>query len=182
MSFFGKQCVDIRKTCLNFLIDMLNDEIDSVRIAALYGIQSFNEVLTLNDYEVDTVLFSLSEDNSKLREAIYQFFKEITVNQAPLFQKILDKIFINLGRFKQQDRDKIFSLVQRLGKTHSKIVQGIYYKILGIDKRFLAKEPDWNDLVYIAKMILMYSAAEIQPSMLIECPNFFGKHVNYLRD
>eukprot|EP00351_Strombidinopsis_sp_SopsisLIS2011_P006487 CAMPEP_0116885482 /NCGR_PEP_ID=MMETSP0463-20121206/18840_1 /TAXON_ID=181622 /ORGANISM="Strombidinopsis sp, Strain SopsisLIS2011" /LENGTH=143 /DNA_ID=CAMNT_0004543963 /DNA_START=512 /DNA_END=940 /DNA_ORIENTATION=- len=143
MSFFGKQCVDIRKTCLNFLIDMLNDEIDSVRIAALYGIQSFNEVLTLNDYEVDTVLFSLSEDNSKLREAIYQFFKEITVNQAPLFQKILDKIFINLGRFKQQDRDKIFSLVQRLGKTHSKIVQGIYYKILGIDKRFLAKEPDW---------------------------------------
>jgi hypothetical protein len=33
-------------------------------------------------------------------------------------------------------------------------------KVLNIDKRFLAKEPDWTDLVYVAKMILIYAAAE----------------------
>jgi hypothetical protein len=67
MSIFAKNCPKIRLTVLRFLIDMLNDEIDEVRIGALHGIGRFNEVLTLNDYEVDTVLFNLNEDNIKLR-------------------------------------------------------------------------------------------------------------------
>jgi integrator complex subunit 4 len=48
MSAFAKQCKEIRKRCLNFLIDMLNDEIDEVRIGALHGISHFNDVLALN--------------------------------------------------------------------------------------------------------------------------------------
>jgi len=46
---------------------MLNDEIDEVRIGALHGIASFNQVMKLSSMEVDTVLFNLSEDNAKLR-------------------------------------------------------------------------------------------------------------------
>ena len=68
MSMFGKACSEVRPRCLNFLIDMLNDEINDVRIGALHGIESFNKVLQLNEYEVETVLFSLNEDNAKLRE------------------------------------------------------------------------------------------------------------------
>lgn len=80
MSCFGRTCVEIRSKCLNFLIDMLNDEINDVRIGALHGIQTFNKVLTLNDYEVDTVLFNLNEDNPRLREEIYLFFAATTVS------------------------------------------------------------------------------------------------------
>ena len=96
MSCFGKVCSDIRSKCLNFLIDMLNDEINEVRIAALHGIQRFNKVLTLNDYEVEIVLFNLNEDNPRLREEIYLFFGETTVSQGALFTKILNKLFDNL--------------------------------------------------------------------------------------
>ena len=59
---------------------MLNDEINDVRIEALHGIQTFNKVLFLNDYEVDTVLFNLNEDNPRLREEIYMFFAATTVS------------------------------------------------------------------------------------------------------
>jgi hypothetical protein len=48
ISHFAKQVKEIRKQCLNFLIDMLNDEIDEVRIGALHGISGFNEILALN--------------------------------------------------------------------------------------------------------------------------------------
>lgn len=48
ISHFAKQVKDVRKQCLNFLIDMLNDEIDEVRIGALHGISNFNEILALN--------------------------------------------------------------------------------------------------------------------------------------
>lgn len=79
ISCFGKVCGEIRSKCLNHLIDMLNDEINDVRIASLHGIKRFNKVLTLGDYEVDTVLFNLNEDNPRLREEIYLFFGDITV-------------------------------------------------------------------------------------------------------
>ena len=183
MSCFGKVCNDIRSKCLNFLIDMLNDEINEVRIAALHGIQRFNKVLTLNDYEVEIVLFNLNEDNPRLREEIYLFFGETTVSQGALFTKILNKLFDNLQKFEhQEDTEKIFSLVQKLGKSHSKLVSSIYLKTLNIDKRYLAKEPDQTDIVYVAKMILIYAAAEQMPRILEEAPKFFGKHLNYLKD
>lgn len=75
----------MRKQCLNFLIDMLNDEIDEVRIGALHGISGFNEILALNDEEVDSVLFNLNEDNQRLREEIYKFFGRTIINQTQLF-------------------------------------------------------------------------------------------------
>ena len=183
MSCFGRVCSEIRSKCLNFLIDMLNDEINEVRIAALHGIQRFNKVLTLNDYEVEIVLFNLNEDNPKLREEIYLFFGETTVSQGALFTKILDKLFSNLVKYEHQDDTfKIFSLVQKLGRSHSKLVSSIYLKTLQIDKRYLAKEPDQTDIVYVAKMILIYAAAEQIPRILEEAPSFFGKHLNYLKD
>lgn len=90
---------------------MLNDEINDVRIGALHGIQTFNKVLTLNDYEVDTVLFNLNEDNPRLREEIYEFFAATTVSSGSLFQKIIDKLFSNLIKFEHQgETEKIFKL------------------------------------------------------------------------
>lgn len=59
----------------------------------------------------------------------------------------------------------------------------IYLKdLLGIDRRYLAVEPNWTDIVYVSKMILIYSAAENVPEILKEAPEFFSKHLNYLKD
>ena len=42
MSLMAVNCAAIRSQVLRLLIDMLNDEIDAVRIAALHGISRFN--------------------------------------------------------------------------------------------------------------------------------------------
>jgi hypothetical protein len=38
-------------------------------------------------------------------------------------------------------------------------VQSLFYKILGIDKRFQAIDPNWSDVVHVGKMILIYAAS-----------------------
>jgi hypothetical protein len=159
MSEFALKCPKIRIQCLRFLIDMLNDEIDEVRIGALHGIERFNEVLTLNDYEVETVLFNLNEDNIKLRREIYLFFGEVIIDRNQLFIKLIESLICNLNKYLEQDQHMIFELMNKLGKSHAKLVTNIYHKILDVDKRFLAKEPDQNDHSYVAKIILISSAA-----------------------
>ena len=104
MSIFAAKCPSIRPRCLRFLIDMLNDEIDEVRVGALHGISRFNEVLILNDYEVDTVLFNLNEDNVKLRSEIYRFFGETIIDRSlALFMKLIDRLIQNLIKYATQD-------------------------------------------------------------------------------
>jgi hypothetical protein len=65
-----------------------------------------------------------------------------------------------LIKYDKEDREKIFSLMKKLGSSHSVLVRDIYHKILGVDKRFSEVEPNWTDIVYVSKMILIYSAAE----------------------
>ena len=90
MSRFAFLVKDIRPKCLNFLIDMLNDEIDEVRIGALHGIAFFNEISELKDSEVSIVLFNLTEDNQRLRDEIYKFFGMTIITKQELFQKLLN--------------------------------------------------------------------------------------------
>ena len=104
MSVFAAKCPQIRSRCLRFLIDMLNDEIDEVRVGALHGISRFNEVLILNDYEVETVLFNLNEDNVKLRAEIYRFFGETIIDRSfDLFMKLIDRLIKCLIKYQMQD-------------------------------------------------------------------------------
>jgi hypothetical protein len=166
---------------------MLNDEIDEVRIGALHGIERFNEVLTLNDHEVETVLFNLNEDNIKLRKEIYLFFGEVNIDKNLLFIKLIENLMTNLSKF-EQDQQMIFELMRKLGKSHSSLVLNIYHRILDVDKRFLAKEPDQNDPGYVAKIILISSAAmtEKPGCKIVETldspPFYLEKHLDYLKD
>jgi len=78
---------------------MLNDQIDEVRIGALHGIASFNEVMQLNQAEVDTVFFNLNEDNLALRTEIYKFFGEIKIDGTKLFHQTIETLIFNLSRY-----------------------------------------------------------------------------------
>jgi len=103
MSWFAKKCKSIRLSVLRFLIDMLNDEIDEIRIGSLQGIALFNEILKLNDNEVETVLFNLYEDNIRLRSGIYMFFGETIIEGNPLFLKLIDRILLILQKYLAED-------------------------------------------------------------------------------
>lgn len=87
---------------------MLNDEIDEVRVGALRGISRFNEVLTLKEHEVDTVIFNLNEDNLLLRSEIYLFFGETIIEKKELFLKLIEKL---MGKYLKEDKHHIFKLM-----------------------------------------------------------------------
>jgi hypothetical protein len=50
-------------------------------------------------------------------------------------------LFANLIKFYRSDAHLIFELMTKLGSTHSDMILKTYHKILGIDKKYLSKEP-----------------------------------------
>lgn len=181
IAHFAKQVPSIRKRCLNFIIDMLNDEIDDVRIGSLHAIQRFSsQLMTLDDYEVDIVLFNLNEDNLRLRQEIYTFFGEISISEGKLLFKLFEKLWNNLAKF--GDEEWILKLLSRIGKSHAHLISKLHHQILGFDKRFLVKEFNWSDIVYVAKMVLVLNAATQEPTILKDAPHFFPKHITFLLD
>lgn len=61
-------------------------------------------------------------------------------------------------------------------------MSSLFYKILGIDKRFQAIDPSWADIVHVGKMILIYAASHEHPEILRDAPSFVQKSLNYLKD
>ena len=57
-----------------------------------------------------------------------------------------------------EDSDYIFSVsanMARQNHKHGKILQN---RLLGVDKRFISNEHNWNDPVYIAKLIFLVNS------------------------
>ena len=78
---------------------MLNDEIDEVRIGALHGIGRFNKVLSLSEYDIDSVLFNLNEDNLLLRSHIYGLFGSTTIPVEKLLFNLIERLVANLWKY-----------------------------------------------------------------------------------
>lgn len=176
---------------------MLNDEIDQVRIGALHGIARFNqETLQLNEYEVDTVLFNLNEDNLALRCHIYALFGSTCIpsENETLLLTLVDRLIGNLYKRAEsrEDHAMIFAVLKKIGSRpqHASGIVANYHAVLGLDKGYLNREPQQNDVGYVARMILVYQAAMTVASagqqrvmdILEDAPFFLQKHLNYLKD
>lgn len=198
MSVFAVRCGVIRQQVLRLLIDMLNDEIDDVRIAALNGIARFNQkALTLSDYEVETVLFNLNEDNQQLRSHIYDLFGAtlIPAKNEALLLKLVERLIACLWKHQGEDTYKIYAVMRSLGaqEAHATIILDNYHKLLGFEKGYLPVEPHQDDPAYIARVILIYHAAlaknkpvDVAVFKISECldeaPFFLEKHISYFKD
>lgn len=66
--------------CLDFLVDMFNDEIEEVRLQSIHTMRKISNNITLREDQLDTVLAVLEVSVHSL----YSFFHQYTY-WAPLF-------------------------------------------------------------------------------------------------
>lgn len=159
-------------------MNMLNDEIDEVRIAALQCMSVFNKTLILDKNSVNIVVFNLKEHNSELRHSIYSFFGHIQVDDWHTFDLLMGHLLSNIRKFKM-DKLGIFHTFKRLGHNHSEIVDRNLAKILGHDLKFKTKEPLWEDVKHTAIMIMICSSVNIKKEILNKVPWYFNKQWSY---
>lgn len=72
-----------------------------------------------------------------------------------------------------EDQDDIYFVCSHFGRNNSRHGAFLMNKLLVGDKRFLSSECDWNDNVYVSKLLLLVNASAY--SRKFDVPEVFHK-------
>mmetsp|Transcript_27318 Transcript_27318/g.49133 ORF Transcript_27318/g.49133 Transcript_27318/m.49133 type:complete len:489 (-) Transcript_27318:613-2079(-) len=165
---------------VKLLLDAINDEFIEVRILVFEILSRLSPHFYLRKKpEVDSCVFNLVDAEPRLRYALYSFLSYVRIENFQRLHFVINALLEQFSKY-PDDKDHLLSVFTKLGKVNSRLARQLLPKVLELDKRFLDREQDWNDLTYVAKLIFFYNASLIDAN--IELPALVTKHIHYLAD
>ncbi|KAM3616661.1 uncharacterized protein V6R79_021426 [Siganus canaliculatus] len=177
----ARSSASFAEKCLDFLVDMFNDEIEEVRLESIHVLREISTHITLREDQLDTVLAVLEDSSRDIREALHELICFTNVSTKECIQLALLELLKNLNKY-PTDRNSIWKCLKFLGSRHPTLVLPLVPELLSTHPYFDTPEPDMDDPAYIAVLVLVFNAAKSCPTM----PGLFSdhtfRHYAYLRD
>uniref|UniRef100_A0A8D0CE87 Integrator complex subunit 4 n=1 Tax=Scleropages formosus TaxID=113540 RepID=A0A8D0CE87_SCLFO len=167
--------------CLDFLVDMFNDEIEEVRLQSIHVLRQISTHITLREDQLDTVLAVLEDSSRDIREALHELLCYTNVSTKECIQLALLELLKNLTKY-PTDRNSVWKCLKFLGSRHPTLVLPIVPELLSTHPYFDTPEPDMDDPAYIAVLVLVFNAAKSCPTMTALFSDHTFRHYAYLRD
>ncbi|KAG7470945.1 hypothetical protein MATL_G00119250 [Megalops atlanticus] len=167
--------------CLDFLVDMFNDEIEEVRLQSIHVLRQISTHITLREDQLDTVLAVLEDSSRDIREALHELLCYTNVSTKECIQLALLELLKNLTKY-PTDRNSVWKCLKFLGARHPTLVLPIVPELLSTHPYFDTPEPDMDDPAYIAVLVLVFNAAKSCPTMPALFSDHTFRHYAYLRD
>uniref|UniRef100_A0A803SSI8 Integrator complex subunit 4 n=1 Tax=Anolis carolinensis TaxID=28377 RepID=A0A803SSI8_ANOCA len=167
--------------CLDFLVDMFNDEIEEVRLQSIHTMRKISNNITLREDQLDTVLGVLEDSSRDIREALHELLCCTNVSTKEGIHLALVELLKNLTKY-PTDRDSIWKCLKFLGGRHPTLVLPLVPELLGTHPFFDTPEPDMDDPAYIAVLVFIFNAAKSCPTMPALFSDHTFRHYTYLRD
>lgn len=93
-------------TSLDFLVDMFNDEIEEVRLRAIFSLTAISEHIILREDQLEIMLSSLEDYSVEVREGLHLMLGACKVSTKACLTLVVHKILDVLAKYSQ---DKISS-------------------------------------------------------------------------
>lgn len=167
--------------CLDFLVDMFNDEIEEVRLQSIHVLREISMHITLREDQLDTVLAVLEDSSRDIREALHELLCYTNVSTKECIQLALLELLKNLNKY-PTDRNSVWKCLKFLGSRHPTLVLPLVPELLSTHPYFDTPEPDMDDPAYIAVLVLVFNAAQTCPTMPALFSDHTFRHYAYLRD
>ncbi|XP_037533649.1 integrator complex subunit 4 [Nematolebias whitei] len=167
--------------CLDFLVDMFNDEIEEVRLQSIHVLREISTNITLREDQLDTVLAVLEDSSRDIREALHELLCYTNVSTKECVQLALLELLKNLNKY-PTDRNSVWKCLKFLGSRHPTLVLPLVPELLSTHPYFDTPEPDMDDPAYIAVLVLVFNAAKSCPTMPALFSDHTFRHYAYLRD
>ncbi|KAG7222063.1 hypothetical protein INR49_016762 [Caranx melampygus] len=167
--------------CLDFLVDMFNDEIEEVRLQSIHVLREISTHITLREDQLDTVLAVLEDSSRDIREAVHELLCYTNVSTKECIQLALLELLKNLNKY-PTDRNSVWKCLKFVGSRHPTLVLPLVSELLSTHPYFDTPEPDMDDPAYIAVLVLVFNAARSCPTMPALFSDHTFRHYAYLRD
>ncbi|XP_043929275.1 integrator complex subunit 4 isoform X2 [Protopterus annectens] len=167
--------------CLDFLVDMFNDEIEEVRLQSIHSLRKISNHITLREDQLDTVLAVLEDSSRDIREALHELLCYTNVSTKDCIRLALVDLLKNLTKY-PTDKNSIWKCLKFLGGRHPTLVLPLVPELLSTHPFFDTPEPDMDDPAYIAVLVLIFNAAKSCPTMTALFSDHTFRHYAYLRD
>ncbi|XP_059171251.1 integrator complex subunit 4-like [Physella acuta] len=162
------------------IIDMFNDEIESVRLNAINSLRKISHHLLLREDQVEIILGVLQDFSPTSREALRNLLGHIRLATKNCVNMCVMALLDNLQRY-PQDRVSVWRCSQQLGTKHPAHTLALAPDLLCLHPYLDTPEPDMDDPAYITVLVLVFNAASITPSMVPLFQEHTRRHYSYLR-
>ncbi|KAG0250998.1 Integrator complex subunit 4 [Mortierella polycephala] len=168
---------------LDYMVDMFMDEIDFVRLNALTSLCKIGNQapITFDTEQLQITLGVLEDADRDVREATHQMLEVVTMATADGMTSFLESLESNLNRF-PEDQLSIYQCTRAVGRRHGAFIESRVAEMLNLNKMYLPIEGNVEDMLYCAKLVLIFNAATQNPRILQHLPKYTFKHYTYLRD
>ncbi|KAJ3093172.1 Integrator complex subunit 4 [Quaeritorhiza haematococci] len=168
---------------LDFLIDMFNDEVESVRLNSITSISKVasRHPLSLDKEQLQITTLVLQDANDDIREAAHRMLGMLHLSSAEGILVLTEALIRNMNRY-PIDRPSVYRCFRDLGRRHPEFIESLTPNLLKLDVRYLAQEINQDDPIHIAHMIMIWNASSMKPEIAQRLPKYATKHHLYLRD
>lgn len=163
------------------IIDMFNDEIESVRLNAINSLRKLCHNIELRQDQLEIILGVLQDYSRQTRESLREMLCEMSLATKECLNACIFALLDNLRRY-PQDASSIWKCMKFLGKHHSNLALSLIPELLCLHPYFDTPEPDMDDPAYISILMLVFNAAVSAPTMLPMFQEYIWRHYTYLRD
>ena len=165
---------------VKILLDAINDEFQEVRVKVFEFLSTLTPHFFLEKkLDLESCIFNLRDSDPMLRHAIYDFLCRVKIKNSTDMLTILETLYGLFNKF-PEDKDYIFSVSASMARKNTQHAKSVSNKLLNIDKRFLHHELNWNEPVYVAKLIFTINARGYVKNLGV--PSSLEKHISYISD
>lgn len=138
-------------TSLDFLVDMFNDEIEAVRLKAIYSLISISSHIVLREDQLEIMLSSLEDYSVEVREGLHLMLGSCKISTQSCLVLVVQKVLDVLSKY-PQDRISAYKCLQSVGQMHPDLCMSLTPQLLQnhpfFDTERDVEEPSCN-LVFI---------------------------------
>ncbi|GFO28328.1 integrator complex subunit 4-like [Plakobranchus ocellatus] len=166
--------------CQDSIIDMFNDEIESVRLNAINSLRKISHNLRLREDQVDIILGVLKDFSDVSREALRNMLGLMSLETKAGLNSCIMALLDNLQKY-PQDKASVWRCAQKLGAGHPSHTLALTPDLLCLHPYLDTPEADMDDPAYVTVLVLVFSAAALSPTMVPLFPEHTRRHYQYLR-
>ncbi|CAH8643011.1 unnamed protein product [Schistosoma rodhaini] len=167
--------------CQDLLVDMLTDDIQDVRLAAVRALSAVGDKVPVKSEQVSIITSALAEGSGRIRRRLHHLLSQCRLASAPCLISLLDGLLQNLRRY-PEDRDNLWRCAASVGRNHPIFVETCLSSLLRTHSWLSGPEPVKEDPAYLTVLLLVLNAEPSIPGMLAKFPRHVASTKIYLQE